>query len=1184
MGKNGAGKTTIVEALRYGCTGDLPNYIKGQSFVHDPKVAKQESVVGCVKMKATAVTGTPVVVSRQFQVTQQKGSGTFKTMETTISSMDENGTRSHVSKKCADVNQQVPLLLGASKAVLENVIFVHQDEANWPLGDPKSVKERFDSIFAATKYTKALEAIRKQRTEMANELKRLNESLKAAKQKKERADDYRQRERDAQRQADELQDEIRDLEAKISDAERQLNEAEKAFFAADEREKELDRVKGLKDQVQRDKASKEEEYVAKFDEELPTEGFDELDELLRDLDQKHAGFKDEIAARKKEEHELQTHFDAAKDQYEQHSLKHAQLKAELDGFRKQRERLSKAANDLAASWLDEHEQSKLTPADTVDKVAQVRDALKWVAKAAQEEAERRRSLMKSDMEQHESQVQRKREEEMRSLESARIRREELNEADQRREEAQRGLEQSHVNDDGSVKRMEEEAVRARKRADEAARKARDEEQSAQLHELRSKVSELDKQLEELNEEYRATVKEVEATAAARLRSESAAGKRRRAKEASDARLDKLEQLARSSEKELGLDPLPEFTTTGWSAPRDAKEAADRAQELAKKLGEVERHRKGEAEARREAKVEADVSCRQEEEARTEAERREASLREKLEGQATAPAEDVERRQHGLEKELEDKIREHERAKVIQSYSQSLLKHAKDKGTCGTCYQSVDGETGAKVQRTLEERMGQADKFLKQAESKIEELRHKQRECGETAQLAERWRQARDEDLPAATRRLEQAKNAASEREREREAAQEAVDRVSEKVSAANDLLERMQEAKKLQEEAESEEHKAEVSGAASSVHRSKEEIEDDLQRLREEKSRKVRERDEAEDRIESARKTAHSREDEAKAAEEKTRQMKDSVTKQRELEEQRDKATKEVSRLSEAVTSLEADAAEKGKARQNAEQARDQARQRLESSLNEADQRAKEASSAAERLEDGSLEEGSNAGRDVSAEVEEAEELERRSEERKQKKLEELKGKQSEVSNLEERLQRTERYRQQIVMAREVRRLEGTLAEHEAKAQQLEGQQAELGSRDGMRRQAESHRETVDNLREQRDTRRGTAEQLEKNRQEAAKKLSSPELQSADAEFGKTQVEMETAKFAENDLNKWHHALDNALQRFHTRKMEEVNRVLRLVSFLFQLLARTCISLFSQGEKCTAGSCGKRRTRARTLT
>ena len=35
------------------------------------------------------------------------------------------------------------------------MIFVHQEESNWPLAEGQVLKKKFDDIFAATKYTKA---------------------------------------------------------------------------------------------------------------------------------------------------------------------------------------------------------------------------------------------------------------------------------------------------------------------------------------------------------------------------------------------------------------------------------------------------------------------------------------------------------------------------------------------------------------------------------------------------------------------------------------------------------------------------------------------------------------------------------------------------------------------------------------------------------------------------------------------------------------------------------------------------------------------------------------------------------------------------------------------------------------------------------------------------------------------
>ena len=54
----------------------------------------------------------------------------------------------------------VPMLLGVSNAILENVIFCHQDESNWPFSDQANLKKIFDEVFDTTKYTKALNELR----------------------------------------------------------------------------------------------------------------------------------------------------------------------------------------------------------------------------------------------------------------------------------------------------------------------------------------------------------------------------------------------------------------------------------------------------------------------------------------------------------------------------------------------------------------------------------------------------------------------------------------------------------------------------------------------------------------------------------------------------------------------------------------------------------------------------------------------------------------------------------------------------------------------------------------------------------------------------------------------------------------------------------------------------------------
>lgn len=60
-----------------------------------------------------------------------------------------------------------------SKAILNNVIFCHQEDSNWPLDEGKKLKERFDAIFDATKYNKCFEYIKKMRKQYAIDIKLL---------------------------------------------------------------------------------------------------------------------------------------------------------------------------------------------------------------------------------------------------------------------------------------------------------------------------------------------------------------------------------------------------------------------------------------------------------------------------------------------------------------------------------------------------------------------------------------------------------------------------------------------------------------------------------------------------------------------------------------------------------------------------------------------------------------------------------------------------------------------------------------------------------------------------------------------------------------------------------------------------------------------------------------------------
>ncbi|KAF8073695.1 AAA domain-containing protein [Lyophyllum atratum] len=198
VGHNGSGKTTIIECLKYATTGDQPPNTRGGAFVHDPKMANEKEVKAQVKLRFHAANGTRMLAVRNLSVTVKKTSGfTMKTLESILALADGNadkgGKRGVISTKCAEMDTEIPQLLGVSKAVLENVIFCHQEDSYWPLAEPSALKKKFDDIFEATRYTKALENIKGLRKDRVADLKAENERLQGLMREKLHSDKLKER-------------------------------------------------------------------------------------------------------------------------------------------------------------------------------------------------------------------------------------------------------------------------------------------------------------------------------------------------------------------------------------------------------------------------------------------------------------------------------------------------------------------------------------------------------------------------------------------------------------------------------------------------------------------------------------------------------------------------------------------------------------------------------------------------------------------------------------------------------------------------------------------------------------------------------------------------------------------------------------------------------------------------------
>ena len=226
VGSNGSGKTTIIEALRYITTGSQPPLSDGgKSFIHDPKLSGQTSTKAQIRLSfRTDNERKAVLAIRSAQLTQNKTTRTYKALESVLRIKDlVSGKESSISHRCADMEKLVPQLMGVSAAVLDHVIFCHQDESFWPLGDSKSLKTKFDDIFASTRYTKALEAITKIRKEknvqvkvMEADTRTIQAHMDNAHAKDDELKQLRQAMEDKSARIKAYDDEVKEIEVRLS--------------------------------------------------------------------------------------------------------------------------------------------------------------------------------------------------------------------------------------------------------------------------------------------------------------------------------------------------------------------------------------------------------------------------------------------------------------------------------------------------------------------------------------------------------------------------------------------------------------------------------------------------------------------------------------------------------------------------------------------------------------------------------------------------------------------------------------------------------------------------------------------------------------------------------------------------------------------------------------------------------
>lgn len=365
LGQNGCGKTTIIECLKYVTTGDVPpGSGRGQSFVHDPKMAREASVKGQVKLQFIGVgnTNTLKVISRSMEASQKLKNITIKTLDSTITTKNvDTGVQNQLSSKCADINAEMYNCLGVSRPILNYVIFCHQEDSNWPLEEGSKVKDKFDEIFNSAKYKNCLKNIKDVRKVEMDKTKIDKNNMEHYKSDKEYSD---QKNNELKKKKAEME-RIEEAVEKITE---NLEPLKEALLQVQEEEKGYSEIqkKLAEAQTSLDHCKKERKLLD-----------DQITEVLPDAEdddsivKRRDGIEQETKAKEKELKELRSvidNIDINLDRGEKQLQKNAALIGNAVGERNKHLQDVKEREDLA--------EGALTELDLVDHSGDITQTLK----------------------------------------------------------------------------------------------------------------------------------------------------------------------------------------------------------------------------------------------------------------------------------------------------------------------------------------------------------------------------------------------------------------------------------------------------------------------------------------------------------------------------------------------------------------------------------------------------------------------------------------------------------------------------------------------------------------------------------------------------------------------------------------------------------------------------------------
>lgn len=258
LGSNGSGKSTILEGIVKVITGQVPPLGSNTSFIRDPNIDSRTGTEARISLNFTTAQGQNYTATREFSSCIKENSDSskleFKSKSSVLGQYTIRARNLRIpskrSFKSTELNDVVLDLMQTRRSVLNNVLFVHQEDALWPLADPTLLKRKFDNLFETTQYNGIIDCFHEQNKKLVKDLDDVRKNLLIHQEKVKTLEKQQSEVEDRRKNVEEEDEKIDTYESHRTSLDSDLRKASEA------KEKDIEK-KGLEKQRSSIRKSKE---------------------------------------------------------------------------------------------------------------------------------------------------------------------------------------------------------------------------------------------------------------------------------------------------------------------------------------------------------------------------------------------------------------------------------------------------------------------------------------------------------------------------------------------------------------------------------------------------------------------------------------------------------------------------------------------------------------------------------------------------------------------------------------------------------------------------------------------------------------------------------------------------------------------------------------------------------------